>query len=159
LMHALIWNDPPPRPRPLQSSLAFSGVVCVFIAAVSITWWFRDTSDLARIVIWVAMIVPLAGVWLAASLRLPHGTASWKALLPGAFLVAVGFQVCHGLVVYLVARKLEQVDSTYAALGAVTTLLFYMYVVARILVTAPILNSSLHAELRGRQGKPEGAGS
>jgi membrane protein len=159
LMHALVWNDPPPRPRPLQSSLAFSGVVCAFIAAVLITWWFRDTSDLARVLIFVVMIAPLAGVWLAASLRLPHGTASWKALLPGALLVAIGFQVCHGLVVYLVARKLEDVSTTYAALGSVTTLLFYMYIVARLVVTAPILNSSLHAELRGRQGQPDRAGT
>jgi membrane protein len=157
LMHALVWNDPPPRPRPLQSSLAFSGVVCAFIATVLITWWFRDASDITQVVVFAVMIAPLAGLWLGVSLRLPHGTASWKALLPGAVLVAVGFQVCHGLVVYLVAWKVEHVSSTYAALGSVTTLLFFMYIVARIVVTAPILNCSLHAELRGRQGKPEGA--
>jgi uncharacterized BrkB/YihY/UPF0761 family membrane protein len=155
LMHALIWNDPPPRPRPLQSSLAFSAVMCVFIAAVSISWWFRDASDATRIVVFAAMIAPLTGLWLLASLRLPHGTASWKALLPGALFVALGFQVCHGLVVYLVAWKLEHVSSTYAALGSVTTLLFFMYIAARIIVTAPILNSSLHAELRGRTSEPE----
>jgi uncharacterized BrkB/YihY/UPF0761 family membrane protein len=155
LMHALIWNDPPPRPRPLQSSLAFSAVMCAFIAAVSIAWWFRDASDATRIVVFVATIAPLTGLWLLVSLRLPHGTASWKALLPGALLVAVGFQVSHGLVVYLVAWKLEHVSSTYAALGSVTTLLFFMYIVARMIVTAPVLNSSLHAELRGRTTEPE----
>jgi uncharacterized BrkB/YihY/UPF0761 family membrane protein len=150
LMHALVWNDPPPRPRPLQSSLAFSGAMCAFIAAVSITWWFRDASDATRIVVFAAMIASLTGLWLLVSLRLPHGTASWKALLPGAVLVAVGFQVSHGVVVWLVAWKLEHVSSTYAALGSVTTLLFFMYVAARIIVTAPILNCSLHTELRGR---------
>jgi uncharacterized BrkB/YihY/UPF0761 family membrane protein len=154
-MHALVWNDPPPRPRPLQSSLAFSGVMCAFIAAVSIAWWFRDASDATQIIVFAVTIVPLAAVWLAVSLRLPHGTASWKALLPGALLVAVGFQVSHGLIVYLVAWKLEHVSSTYAAVGSVTTLLFFMYVAARMIVTAPVLNSSLHAELRGRTSEPE----
>jgi uncharacterized BrkB/YihY/UPF0761 family membrane protein len=155
LMHALVWNDPPPRPRPLESSLAFTAATCAFIAAVSITWWFRDASDATRIIVFAATIAALAGLWLLVSLRLPHGTASWKALLPGAVLVAVGFQVCHGLLVYLVAWKLEHVSSTYAALGSVTSLLFFMYVVARIIVTAPILNCSLHAELRGKTREPE----
>jgi uncharacterized BrkB/YihY/UPF0761 family membrane protein len=155
LMHALVWNEPPPRPKPLQSSLAFSGVMCAFIAAVSITWWFHDSSDAAQIVVFAAMIAPLAGLWLLVSLRLPHGTASWKALLPGAFVVAVGFQVSHGLVVYFLAWKLEHMSPTFTAIGSVTTLLFYMYVAARIVVTAPILNASLHAELRGRESEPE----
>jgi uncharacterized BrkB/YihY/UPF0761 family membrane protein len=155
LMHSLVWNDPSPRPRPLQSSLAFSGVLCAFIAAVSITWWFRDASTTTQVVVFALTIVPLAGLWLAVSLRLPHGAASWKALLPGAFLVAVGFQVCHGLVVYLLAPRLETATSLTAALGSVTTLLFFMYVAGRIVVTAPILNCSLHAELRGRSRTDE----
>jgi uncharacterized BrkB/YihY/UPF0761 family membrane protein len=159
LMHALVWNDPPPQPRPLQSSLAFTGVMCAFIAAVSITWWFRDASNATQILIFAAMIAPVAGLWLLVSLRLPHGTASWKALLPGAVLVALGFQVAHGLIVYLVAWKLEHVSPTYKAIGSATTLLFFMYIAARIVVTAPILNCSLHAELRGRQGEQEAAGT
>jgi uncharacterized BrkB/YihY/UPF0761 family membrane protein len=149
LTHSLVWNDPPPRPRPLQSSLAFSGVMCAFIAAVSITWWFRDASTATQVVVFAVTIVPLAALWLRVSLRLPHGTASWKALLPGAFLVAVGFQVSHAVVVYLLAPRLEDTTSLYAALGSVTTLLFFMYIAGRIVVTAPILNCSLHMELRG----------
>jgi membrane protein len=149
LTHSLVWNDPPPRPRPLQSSLAFSGVMCAFIAAVSITWWFRDVSTATQVVVFAVTIVPLAALWLAVSLRLPHGAATWKALLPGALLVAVGFQMSHAIVVYLLAPRLESTTSVYAALGSVTTLLFFMYIAGRIVVTAPILNSSLHTELRG----------
>jgi uncharacterized BrkB/YihY/UPF0761 family membrane protein len=149
LTHSLVWNDPPPRPRPLQSSLAFSGVMCAFIAAVWLTWWFRDASTATQIVIFAVTIVPLAALWLGVSLRLPHGTASWKALLPGAFLVAVGFQVCHAVVVYVIAPRLEDASSLSVALGSVTSLLFFMYIAGRIVVTAPILNSSLHTELRG----------
>jgi uncharacterized BrkB/YihY/UPF0761 family membrane protein len=150
LMHSLVWNDPPSRTKPLQSSLAFSAVMCAFIAAVLITWWFRDHSAATQIVVFVATIAPLAGLWLAVSLRLPHGAATWKALLPGAFLVAVGFQLSHGLVVYVIAPRLEGASSLSVALGSVTTLLFFMYIAGRIVVTAPILNSSLHMELRGK---------
>jgi uncharacterized BrkB/YihY/UPF0761 family membrane protein len=157
LVHALVWDDPsPPRIRPLRSSLTFSGGMCLFIATVSLTWWFRDAPDATQWLIFAAMIVPLAALWLWVSLRLPHGTASWKALLPGAFLVAVGFQVVHGLILYLLGPKLETSTSLYGALGVTTTILFFLWVLGWIVVTAPILNSSLHEELQGRAGHEEG---
>jgi uncharacterized BrkB/YihY/UPF0761 family membrane protein len=150
LIHSLVWDEPPPRIRPLQSSLAFSGGMCVFVATVMLTWWLRDWTQLERLSVLVLMVGPLAGLWLAVSLRLPHGSARWTALLPGAILVAVGFQVTHGLVVYLLGPKLETSTSLYGALGVVATVLFFMWVVGRIVVTAPILNSALHGELSGR---------
>jgi uncharacterized BrkB/YihY/UPF0761 family membrane protein len=152
LIHALVWNEPAPRTRPLQSSLYFSAGICGFIAVISLTWWLRDRTTLGWLLVLAATVVPLAGLWLWISLKLPHGTASWKALLPGAFLVAVGFQVTHGLIVYFLGPKLEKSMSLYGTLGVMATILFFMWVVGRIVVTAPILNSSLHDELRGRGG-------
>jgi uncharacterized BrkB/YihY/UPF0761 family membrane protein len=58
--------------------------------------------------------------------------------------------VTHGLVVYLLGPKLETSTSLYGALGVIATVLFFMWVIGRIVVTAPILNSALHAELSGR---------
>ena len=40
--------------------------------------------------------------------------------------------------------------SLYGAIAVTATLLFYMWVVGRIVVTAPLLNSSLHDELSRR---------
>ena len=158
LVHGLVWNDPPSRTKPLNSSLAFTGVCLVFVAAISVTWWFRDESLVVGLPMLVLMVAPLAGVWLWVSLRLPHGTASWKALLPGALLVAAGFQILHGSLVYLLLPKLEKATSLYGGLGVVTTILFFAYLVGRIVVTAPILNSTLREELRrhdrSRQAEP-----
>jgi uncharacterized BrkB/YihY/UPF0761 family membrane protein len=125
--------------------------MCVFVAVVGVTWWLRDWPALAWLGIVVAMVAPLAALWLLVSLRLPHGTAVWTALLPGALLVAIGFQVVHGLVVYLLGPKLETSTSLYGALGVVATVLFFMWAVGRIVVTAPILNSALHGELESRR--------
>ena len=57
----------------------------------------------------------------------------------------------HELVVNFLVPKLEKSTSLYGGLGAMTTLLFFMYFVGRLVVTAPVLNSSLHDELR-KQG-------
>jgi uncharacterized BrkB/YihY/UPF0761 family membrane protein len=156
-VHALVWEDPSPsRIRPLRSSLAFTGGLCLVIATICLSWWFRDASAAAQWLIFAVMIVPLAALWLLTSLRLPHGTASWKALLPGAFLVAVGFQVGHGLILHLLGPKLETSTSLYGALGVTTTVLFFMWVMGWLVVTSPILNSSLHEELQGTSRRAEG---
>jgi len=60
--------------------------------AVAAAWWLRDDQWFAGLAVAVAATLPLTGLWLWVSLRLPHGTASWKPLLPGALLVALGFQ-------------------------------------------------------------------
>jgi uncharacterized BrkB/YihY/UPF0761 family membrane protein len=147
LIHSLVWSVPPPRTDPLTSSLVFSGVCCAFLATGSLTWWFRDATPLGQVPVLVGMVAPLAALWLLVSLRLPHGTASWKALLPGSLLVAVGFQALHGAILYFLVPKLEKSTSLYGGLGAVATLLLFMYVVGRIIVTAPILNAALSEEL------------
>ena len=107
LIHALVWDEPAPRTKPLTTSLAFSGTAFGFLGAMSLTWWLRDTAALEQLAVWILMIAPLAALWLFVSLHLPHGTASWTALLPGALLVAISFQVAHGLLTYFLAPSLE----------------------------------------------------
>ena len=148
LIHALVWNEPPPRTAPLKASQAFTSVCTGFMIAVALTWWLRDASWFVGLVAALIAIVPLAALWLWTSFWLPHGNASWKALLPGAILVAIGFQVLHVLVVEFIVPKLEKSTSHYGGLGVIATFLFFMYFAGRLVVTAPILNSSLHEELR-----------
>lgn len=74
-------------------------------------------------------------------------------LLPGALVVAIGFQVIHGLVLEFLVPRLENMTTLYGSLGAMTTLLFFMYFVGRLVVASPILNSSLNGELRQRDGR------
>ncbi len=148
LIHSLVWDEPLKPSNPLRASLAFTGLVCAFMAAVALTWWLRDETWLVGLLALTLTIAPLAALWLWASLGLPHRGAPWRALLPGALVVAVGFQLLHGLIGYFLVPKLEKSTSLYGGLGAVTTLLFFMYIVGSLVVAAPVLNSSLHHELR-----------
>jgi membrane protein len=153
LIHSLVWDEPPPRPKPLQSSLAFTGTVLAFMAAVALTWWVRD--DWPGLFAPVLTFAPLAALWLWVSLHLPHRDAPWKALVPGALLVAIGFQVLHELVGSFLVPKLEKSTSLYGDLGATTTFLFFMYMTSILVVTAPVLNSSLYDELRAKHDRAE----
>jgi uncharacterized BrkB/YihY/UPF0761 family membrane protein len=116
------------------------------------TWWLYDTIGYGALVAVVVLIVPLAAFWTYVSLLLPHGDAHWKALLPGAFLMATGLQLLHVLTLWLVAPKLDRSESLYGPLGAVATLLFWMYLAGRLVVTAPVLNVALHEERRRKRG-------
>jgi uncharacterized BrkB/YihY/UPF0761 family membrane protein len=113
---------------------------------IALTWWVR--GDWPGFLAPVVTFAPLAGLWLWVSLHLPHGNAPWKALLPGALLVGVGFQVLHELVMTFLMPKLEKATSLYGSLGATTTVIFFIYLLATLVVTAPVLNSSLYYELR-----------
>ena len=99
------------------------------------------------------------GGWPPVGVRGLARSASWTALLPGAILVAFGFQVTHGLVVYLLGPKLETSTSLYGALGVVATVLFFMWVVGRIVVSAPIPNRASMASSADRPGRQERAGA
>ena len=44
LIHSLVWDEPPPRPKPLKASLAFTGVMCAVWATIALTWWVREDS-------------------------------------------------------------------------------------------------------------------
>ena len=150
LIHSLVWDEPPRPSNPLKASLAFTGLVCAFMAVVALTWWIREETWLVGVLAATLTIAALAALWLWASLGLPHRDAPWRALLPGALLVALGFQVLHVLVVNFLVPKLEKSTSLYGALGAMTTILFFMYIVGSLIVAAPVLNSSLHHELSER---------
>ncbi len=149
LIHALVWDEIPPRPKPLQASLAFTGVMCAFMAAIALTWWVR--GDWPGIFAPVLTFAPLAALWLWASLHLPHRDAPWRALVPGALLVAIGFQVLHEAIGHFLVPKLEKSTSLYGSLGATTTLLFFMYMLGLLVVSAAVLNSSLYEELTLRR--------
>jgi len=149
LIHSLIWDETPPKPKPLQASLAFTGMVIAFMAAVAVTWSLRGgwPGLLAPLV----TVVPLAALWVLAALHLPHRDATWRELVPGALLVAVGFQAMHQTVTYFLVPKLEKSTSLYGSLGATTTFLFFMYLTSILVVLSAVLNSSLYEELTLRR--------
>jgi uncharacterized BrkB/YihY/UPF0761 family membrane protein len=150
LVHALVWDEPPEKTKPLQGSLAFTGVLLAVWAVVALTWWFR--GEWPGFLAPVITFAPLAALWLWVSLHLPHRDAPWKALLPGALLIGIGFPVLHELVLTFLVPKLEKSTSLYGGLGATTTVIFFIYLLATLVVTAPILNSSLHQELSRKAG-------
>jgi uncharacterized BrkB/YihY/UPF0761 family membrane protein len=150
LIYALIWDQAPPRTKPLKGSLAFTGTACVVWAAIAVTWWVRDETWRGPLVAGLT-VAPFTALWLWASLRLPHRDAPWQSLIPGALLVGIGLPVLHELIVAFLVPKLQKAQALYGVLGAATTLIFFIYLVAMLVVLAAVLNSSLYDELQGKR--------
>ena len=96
LVHSLVWDEPPPRPKPV-GSLVFTGMVCAAIITVALSSWFADVAWHGLLAA-ALTIAPLTGLRLWVSLHLPHRDAPWRALLPGALLIGIGVPVLSGLV-------------------------------------------------------------
>jgi uncharacterized BrkB/YihY/UPF0761 family membrane protein len=156
LVHALVWDEPPPKTKPLQASLAFTGMACAVFGTVALTWWVR--GEWPGLLAPIITVAPLAGLWLWVSLHLPHRDAVWRELVPGALLVSIGFQVLHAVIGSFLVPKLEKSTSLYGDLGATATFLFFMFVTAYLVVASAVLNRSLHDELSAKGDPvPEGA--
>ncbi len=88
--------------------------------------------------------------------KLPHSSTSWRDLLPGAVLVALGTEAIHLVVVLYLVPKLGHSSELYGALGSATVILLWLYLLARLLVAAAFLNAALWDQRSdGRRSDPQ----
>jgi uncharacterized BrkB/YihY/UPF0761 family membrane protein len=142
--HVLAWEEPfRRRPGLPRDGAIFSGAILATLAAeTALTYLRRREPALSLVAITVSFGVA-GGAWLGLSLLLPHGDANWRALLPGAGLVALGHAVLQIATIYYFAPKLARAPALYGALGSAATLLLWLFLVARLLVAAAFLNATL----------------
>ena len=159
LIHALVWDQAPGHARsPLRLSLVFTGLVAAVTGIVVVISALRDATQLVGLLAAVLTLLPLTALWLWVSLELPHDDATWKDLVPGAVFVSLGLAGLYVVTNAFLVENLERSTTLYGAAGATSVLLFWMYLMGRLVVTAPILNTALLHERRERGGA-EAAGS
>ena len=102
--HRLVWTDdrtaaPKPKLGPSLRLLAlFFCFGIVSAEASALRAWSAGPGALATLL----ALVPYAGLWVLVTMRLPHRDAPWKALVPGAAVFAVGLELLHAVVVYII---------------------------------------------------------
>ena len=142
--HSVAWSLRPEKlRRPLIAGLAFSGIVTTLIVVSASTQYLREQYGGTGLWLTVSLFVfyLVAVLWIMD--KLPHRSASWRDLLPGAVLVALGTEVIHIVVVLYLVPKLGHSSELYGALGSATVILLWLYLLARLLVAAAFLNAAL----------------
>ena len=148
-VHSLAWEGRVGRlRRPLPAALALLAAMAAFAAVIAGAGKARAELGLAGLLISLVALVAFAAIWLALEWLLPHGDADWKALIPGALLVALGVQLIHLGTVLFIAGRIERSSETYGSLGVAFTLLFWLFVVSRVIVASAMLNAALAGERR-----------
>ena len=145
LVHAAVWDVPATSVRkPLWASLGFTASVLAFAGSMAIVQWVRAGSHHFGLVVTMASAaIPLA-FWLAVSRRLPHRGSGWRDLLPGALVVAVGVHAFYLFTLWFLEPKLANATDTYGLLGVVATMLFWLYLVGRLVIGGATLNAALY---------------
>jgi uncharacterized BrkB/YihY/UPF0761 family membrane protein len=144
-VHSLAWDGGIGRlERPLRAGLVLLATIVALAAVVVL----GDKAHAAvgpggSLVIMVAVFGGFFGIWLGLSWLLPHGGARWTALIPGAALFALSVQVVHLGTTLFIAGKVERASDTYGALGVAFTILFWLYIVSRVIVASAMLNAAL----------------
>lgn len=143
-VHSLAWEGRISRlGRPLQAALVLIATIVAAAAVMGLAGRARAELGAGGLLITVGALVAFFAIWLAASSLLPHGDAPWTALVPGAVLVAGGVQVIHLGTFLFIADKVERASETYGSLGVAFTILFWLYIVSRVIVASAMLNAAL----------------
>jgi uncharacterized BrkB/YihY/UPF0761 family membrane protein len=143
--HRLVWLDvrgETSRPTAV-ATLRLLVVMVVMIVASAFAGGLRSSSEVAGGVAAPLVIVPDVLLWLYLSSRLPHRTASWQELVPGALCVGAGLEVLHVLAVYLIAPLAQSKQGTYGSLGIAAALLLDLYLISRVVIGGAVVNATL----------------
>jgi uncharacterized BrkB/YihY/UPF0761 family membrane protein len=142
-IHALAWGIPVVRwKKGGRAGLLFLAVVMVGFTAAGLAT--RARSEAGVVIGFGASLVTatlVSALWVGVSLLLPHREdVDWKAMIPGAVLVGIGFALLQALTANLIGPKLSKDSSLYGSLGVAFVILGWLYLVGRLLVAAPLLN-------------------
>jgi membrane protein len=149
LAYALAWGEAPPRiRRPVQAVAAFNGIFVFCVASSSAIASLRTRSGGMLVLGTVMSLVAMVGVALVGMWLLPHPEVRVRDLLPGAVLIAVGYQLVALAVLVWFAPQLGRSEATYGAFGAAATLLVWLYALARLVIGAAFLNTALYTRHR-----------
>src|SRR6185503_12584071 len=103
--YRLVWLDVrgvTSRPTTV-ATLRLLAVIVAMTAVSALAGGLRSFSEVAAGVASIAVVGADALLWLYLSSRLPHRTATWRELVPGALCVGAGLEVLHVVGVYLIA--------------------------------------------------------
>jgi len=146
-VHSIAWHGRVGRfGRPVLAAVLLIASLTAFSAVMSGATAAHQQLGFKGTLIAFLECIPFFAIWLGVGWLLPHEDVPLKALIPGAVLVAIGVELVHLATVLFIAGKVERASATYGSLGVAFTLLFWLYMLSRVIVAAAMLNASLWHE-------------
>jgi uncharacterized BrkB/YihY/UPF0761 family membrane protein len=152
IVHALAWQRSAAAAKTERSLGVFVLGLAAQLLLTAGKGPLRPPTGLVNILVLIGYPLGIGAIWLVMSVRLPHGTAGWRDLLPGAALYGVGLLLIHVFNVYVLDRLHESRSSTYGSLGAAAAVLLGFYFIGRLIVGTAVLNATLFERRSSRRG-------
>ena len=145
IVHILAWGLERKRSaRTVESVLAGVGIVAALLAFGLLGSWLRDHTPGGGVLMSVFLGVCWTAIWLGVSSLLPRAEGvDWKALLPGAVLFGLAAEGLHAATVFYMAGRVSRMSSMYGPLGVAAVMLLWLFIVARSIVAAAMLNATV----------------
>jgi uncharacterized BrkB/YihY/UPF0761 family membrane protein len=156
VLHGLVWAAPVPKlAHPWRAVGVFLSVTVVALVLSALLGDLGRSSVPVGIAMEVVYLGCAFGIWLLISWYMPRpADTSWAALVPGALLLAVGAEIIHAVTVYGIAAILSRKTGTYGAIGIALTLLFWAYLVGRLVVASVVLNAGIRLRRGTADSRP-----
>ena len=152
VVHRLVWTDlraQAPRPT-VKATVRLLGILLAMLGCSVVAAAARSTSGPLGVLATLAATLPYAALWLLVTAHLPRRDATWRALLPGAFLFGLGIEVLHLVTVYLIAPLAGNKQGTYGSLGLAAALLLDLFLMSRLVVATAVVNATLWERRQAR---------
>jgi uncharacterized BrkB/YihY/UPF0761 family membrane protein len=142
-VHAHVWQVPPAARNHREivvNSLVFD---VAWLVLLGVALAIRRVDHLIPAGLLVSIVVEgmvVAGAWLLVSLRLPDGRERWTDLVPGCLLLGGGLAVLHAVSRIYIPNRLDNSSQLYGSLGIAIVILFWLLLIAELMVVAALLN-------------------
>ena len=143
IVHSLVWGVTVPKLKSTsRAALVLIGLVTITLAFAEFVGWLRGRSFIAGLVATILYALVPAALWLLIASWMPREECPWWALLPGAIVFGVGVEVLHLITVYWIAPVLGSKTETYGAIGGALSLLFWAYLLGRLMIASAVINAT-----------------
>ena len=145
-VNAAAWRVPMAKPAKPLRAVAIVLAIVTALVLLSHEWnQIRDRLGTLDFLVALPVVGVIYGALFVALLaQLPRpDSARWTRLVPGALFVGVVIASLQAFVLGYIARKLSSSSELYGGVGTAIVVLFWLYLMGRVLVIGPILDGVL----------------
>jgi uncharacterized BrkB/YihY/UPF0761 family membrane protein len=144
IVHTLIWHMQPTRlRRSTFAGFVYIGMATIAVALGGLLDALRQRSIIGgAFALILFTLVPFL-VWWLVSWWLPHADCDRLGLVPGAALFAIGAEALQVFTVVYIPHSMQSKSEVYGALGIALVLLFWAYLIGRLIALSAALNVAL----------------
>lgn len=145
-INSAAWRVPMAKPANALRAVAVVLGIVTALVILSQEWnQIRERLGALEFLVALPVVGTIYGALFVALLaQLPRpDDARWSRLVPGALFVGVVLASLQAFVLGYMARKLSHSSELYGGVGTAVVVLFWLYLIGRVLVLGPILDGVL----------------